>query len=719
MKIKNFVAIGLTGLLFAVSSCQKDVFNPEAPQPENPQKFVEANTFDFSTIQTVKLSVDYSAFQTYGPVFFSVYNENPFVGEGENEHIDENITPVFEDYTDANGRYNKSVKLPAYAQHLYVVTGNFLVTKSMVEADVVNGVANVVVENTTRGVTRAAARAATHDGVNTKDISKMPQLSFIVDENGNSTGERIYKDWYTVLGKGENAGTWDSESGAPNYLVQPGDVKPELLFTDEELEGLYATVGNALDANKPCNEVYRDQADLTLEKASEVTITMLGGSTCWNSSLGYYYYMENNAPQSTMDLNIIMLFPNTQDGQWKKLKSNQSFNKNIGVNRGDVVQLMYYPNIANNGDLTGATPIFPKGIKIGFILKTNAWAMQGDQYGIKGYKGSKRKYNVWASSTNGASYCKVPAEDPDEAYPNPILNGESRSAKFAYKKANGDKYAIVSFEDACNDQDYDDVIFALRPVNAFTPLPEVEDKKTTTVGVYAFEDLWPEKGDYDLNDAVVDFKHEKVMSKLKSDREFKIYEETFYMTTYQNYVELTSGLAFTLNTPVTPTSIEMKKIAPNSETPVDAEFERDGNVYYLTNDIKGELGTTYILTLKYKQGQTESELASVQPFIFRKEADGKNWEVHIPFEAPTAKMNFSYFGTKDDASVPAENRFYVRSGDYPFAYYLAGAKIDSFKETILKRANESRKINEFYPKFMEWSVSKGAKSPNWYLSPNL
>lgn len=706
MKIKNFVTIGLTGLLFTVSSCQKDVFNPEAPKPEDPQKFIEANTFDFSTIQTVNLSVDYSAFQTYGPVFFSVYNENPFVGEGENEHIDENITPVFEDYTDANGRYNKSVKLPAYAQHLYVVTGNFLVTKSMVEADVVNGVANVVVENTTRGVTRAAARAATHDGVNTKDISKMPQLSFIVDENGNSTGEQIYKEWFTPLG------TWDSQSGAPNYLVQPGSVKPELLFTDEELEGLYATVGNALDANKPCNEVYRDQADLTLEKSSEVTITMLGGSTCWNSSLGYYYYTENNAPQSTMDLNIIMLFPNTQDGQWKRLGANQSFNKNIGVNRGDVVQLMYYPNIAN-GDLSNATPIFPKGIKIGFILKTNAWSMQGSQYALKGYE---RKYNVWASSTNGASFCRVPAEDTND-YPTPILNGESRSAKFAYKKANGDKYAIVSFEDACNDQDYDDVIFALRPVNAFTPLPEVEDKKTTTVGVYAFEDLWPDKGDYDLNDAVIDFKHEKVMSKLKTENEFKITEETFYLTTYQNYVELTSGLALTLNTPVTPKSIEMKKIAPNSETPVAAEFECDGNVYYLTNDIKGEIGTTYILTLKYEPGQTQSELASVQPFIFRKEADGKNWEVHIPFEAPTAKMNFNYFGTKDDASVPAENRFFVRSGDYPFAYYLAGAKIDSFKNTILKRANESRKINEFYPKFMEWSVSKGAKSHDWYLSP--
>ena len=34
------------------------------------------NSFDFSTVQKVNLNVDYSAYKTYGPVFFGVYTEN-------------------------------------------------------------------------------------------------------------------------------------------------------------------------------------------------------------------------------------------------------------------------------------------------------------------------------------------------------------------------------------------------------------------------------------------------------------------------------------------------------------------------------------------------------------------------------------------------------------------------------------------------------------------
>ena len=90
---------------------------------------------------------------------------------------------------------------------------------------------------------------------------------------------------------------------------------------------------------------------------------MLGGSTCWNSTLGYYYYRDGQQPTSTQDLNIIMLFPNTQDGQWVRL-NNRSFGDNIGVKRGDAVQLKYYPNIADpSRRLEGATTIFPEGTR--------------------------------------------------------------------------------------------------------------------------------------------------------------------------------------------------------------------------------------------------------------------------------------------------------------------------------------------------------------------
>jgi LruC domain-containing protein len=454
------------------------------------------------------------------------------------------------------------------------------------------------------------------------------------------------------------------------------------------------------------NKEYCSSPDLLLEKDSEVTFTLLGGSTCWNSSLGYYYYTDDNKPTTPMDINIIMVFPNTQDGQWANAAKNklESYNGNIGVERGDVVQLMYYPNIAND-DKTGATKTFPKGTRIGFILRTQGWAKQGNNYSIvsQGPKYWNKGYNTWCTTTDGLSYSSDSGK-----YPN--TNGESRAAKFSYRTSNGEKYTIVSFEDALDDQDFDDLIFALKPVNVFADLPEIEHRKSSTNGVYAFEDLWPNVGDYDLNDALVNAKHEK-----EFNNDGKIIKETFYLTTYQNYVTLTSGLALTLETKTTPQSIAMKKIAKGSTEEVEASFTKDGNVYYLTADFKGELGTTYILELSYKNPLGSSaDMATIKPFIYRSEGD-KNWEVHIPFEAPTSKMNTAYFGTQDDRSDPAKGLYFVREGNYPFAFYLSGANISVFENTILKRENESKRIDVLFPDFLKWSTSNGTTNQDWYV----
>jgi LruC domain-containing protein len=222
--------------------------------------------------------------------------------------------------------------------------------------------------------------------------------------------------------------------------------------------------------------------------------------------------------------------------------------------------------------------------------------------------------------------------------------------------------------------------------------------------------LWPKKGDYDLNDAVVNAKHEK-----EFNNNGKITKETFYLTTYQNYVTLTSGLALTLETKKSPSKINLRKIANGSTVEEEASFIKDGDVYYLTSDFKGELGSTYILELVYNTPLNSSaELASIKPFIYRSEGD-MNWEVHIPMEAPTTKMKTSYFGTADDCSDPSKGLYFVREGNYPFAFYLHGVNINVFEETILKRENESKRIDEFFPGFLEWSTSNGTKNQDWYL----
>ena len=662
------------------------------------------NSFDFSTVQKVKLNVDYSAFKTYGPVFFGVYTENPIITneDAPDDSWNENVTPIYEDYTEANGKFSEVVELPAYAQHLYIATGNFFTGMMVMESDVKNGVVSVIAEKhkiaTTRGLTRA-----TGPGESTNDLSKLI-LTNTVNSSGQATNERVYNDWKNWLG------TWNSASGRPDYLLNKATADSKLVISEEEMDSLYAAVGAAFISGSAMNDEYGSYPDLLLTQDSEVTFTLLGGSTCWNSTLGYYYYTEGSLPTKPTDINIIMLFPNTQDGQWARaeLKEVETYNS-IGVNRGDVVQLMYYPNIANN-DTTGSTKVFPKGTRIGFILKTQGWGMQGNNYSIKckNNRYYNSKYNTWCSTTDGLSFSKKVKDTDKITYP--IENGESRGAKFCYKAKNGDNLTIISFEDAMDDKDFDDLIFALKPVGVFAPLPEIGNRVSSTTGVYAFEDLWPKKGDYDLNDVVVNAKHEK-----EFNDKGKIIKESFYLTTYQNYVELTSGLALTLNTVVTPNTIMMKKIAAGATEAEETEFSQEGNVYYLTDDVKGELGTTYILELTYKTALSSSgDLASIQPFIYRSEGE-QNWEVHIPMEAPTTKMNSDYFGKEDDCSNPAAGLYFVRQGDYPFAFYLKGANISAFEETILKRENESKPIDELFPGFLEWSTSHGGTNRDWYI----
>lgn len=682
----------------------------------NNSRYEQANKFDYSTIQDVQLDVDYSSCLS-GCVYFDIYAANPLSDDVEPVLMD-NIQPVYSAYTDATGKFSQRIKLPSYAEHLYIYTGNFFVSDQLLECDVTNGIASV---SASKDNVSAQARSLTRGAVvsgQTTSLETLYMLTNIVDwQTGDKTDTQIYKEWHTPLG------SWDAETGRPSYVISPTEAG-SLAFTSDEMAGIQQTIAGALTAKGHCDQRYRQPYDLTLKQNSEVAVTVVGSNSCWNSTMGYYYYTDT--PSSTQDINIIMLFPNTQDGQSSFIKSRgNKYNGNIALQRGDIVKLMYYPNIAS-GDYSGATSVFPAGTKIGFILKSNGWGMQkpvDDKVYYNSYKGEmkntdiSRQYNSWAASTDGLSYCLADAEQSradNGIYSKPNPSGQARTAKFAYENADGQQYAIVSFEDACNDDDYDDIVLALKPVGVFEELPTPDPKKTSVNGVYAFEDLWPAKGDYDLNDAVVDYQHDYIWSALNVGADYKITKEVINLTTYLNYVTLTSGLAVTVNTKTASSSVKMKTIK-NSEVS-EVQFEQDGNVYLLTDNILANVGTQYIIELYYSGGIAQNKTADVYPFIYRNE-DGGRWEVHIPFEAPTSKMITGYFGTLDDCSDINRAVFYVRAGNYPFAFYLSGVNIDPFKNTILLRANESKHIDVLYPEFMEWATSGGTKNKSWYLHP--
>ena len=694
-----------SGITLAVTSCKDtdDFFDKN----KEVRTEADANDFDFSTTRNVDLQVEYNGFETLGPVRFSIYGSNPVVNENtEEQYVSKDIKPLLEVYTDEYGKFDQTLTLPAYAKELHIVTGNLAIGFSHEMVKVVNNEAKLVVKND--GSTQLAARSprrASGPGELTNVLGKLKSTGYEVDGSGNTTSVQVYKEWGTPLGK------WNTASGRPDYLMteQEKAAKRGMVLTDDEVADMYNEACNILpNDNTLDNAGYRNSADVMLKEDSEITITALGSFTCWNTTLGYYYYGANE-PTDRMHLNPIMLFPNTQDGM--RYGTTGDYQGNIGSERGDVIQLMYYPHIANadpNVKYTDATTTFPKGTKIGFIIRTNGWGMMGKEYATKKTKSSTSAYNnamnIWVSSTEGMSYAKGSFK-----YPN--TTGEARTALFSYTTDANKKYCILAFEDACDDRDYNDLIFALNPANVFLGLNETEKDKTTTSCIYAFEDMWPSRGDYDMNDVIVDCKHQMEFTK------GKVKTETFTLTTYQNVVEKVSGLAMRLNTKVKPSSIVMKK-GPKDSNPTTFNFTKDSkeDIYYLTSDVKSEINSSYIFEITYSTAQTVDKCATIEPFLYGIR-DGKNWEVHLPHMKPTNNMDMSFFGTENDYSNLSKGEYYVRPGYYPFAFHLEGASAEDFFDTILVTANESRPIDEFYPTFIQWSVSKGAKNTDWYLNP--
>lgn len=696
-------------LALTVSSCDKDKFF-EPKEDSGTTTVTEGYDFDFSTTRTVDLIVDYTDFGTTGPVRFAIYDTNPVINENtEDAYVSPNIKPLLEVYTDENGFFDQTITLPAYVNVLHVVTGYISIGFSHKLVEVVNNEAKVVVKDDGSTLLAARnARRAPEPGEPTNVLGKLRSTAFEVDGNGNTTSVQVYKEWGTPLG------TWYSVTGRPDYRMNEQDynqaVQRGLALSEEEVADMWNTACNILPNNSGIdNSQYRTSADVMIKDDSEVTITALGSFTCWNTTLGYYFYNSSSTPTTYMDLNPIMLFPNTQDGM--RYGTSGNYQNNIGMVRGDVIQLMYYPNIASNDPAvkySNPTTLFPKGTKIGFIIRTNGWGMMGPLYATKnGSTTYKNAMNIWVASTEGMSYAKPFSGNFKK--PNPT--GEARTAMFSYTSDANKKYCILAFEDACDDTDYNDLIFALNPASALLGLNDVEKGKTTTSGVYAFEDMWPERGDYDMNDIIVDCKHQ-----IEYNDKGKVSKEIYNLTTYQNLVGLVSGLAMKLNTKVTPKSIVMKKGHKDGNAAA-CTFTKDAeNCYYLTSDVKAEINTTYTFEITYSTAQELKNISTIEPFLYG-DREGKYWEVHLPGKKPTSKMDMSFFHTYDDVSDINAGRYYVRNSLFPFAFYLEGASAEDFMNTILASENESTPINVFYPDFIQWSTSKGEKCKDWYLRP--
>ena len=139
----------------------------------------------------------------------------------------------------------------------------------------------------------------------------------------------------------------------------------------------------------------------------------------------------------------------------------------------------------------------------------------------------------------------------------------------------------------------------------------------------------------------------------------------------------------------------------------------------LTNDVNSNKGAEYkVKVIHAENSPVEKETIDAEPFIFRAEEGGDAtawWEVHLTGCKPTSKMNRNYFGKGEDCSQPDKEIFYVRSGEYPFAFFLAGATETDLSK-MLDPNNESVAINKLYSGYSGWVTSNGTTNTDWYKS---
>lgn len=466
-------------------------------------------------------------------------------------------------------------------------------------------------------------------------------------------------------------GSWDAK-GRPNYL----DTEGQLSLSTTILN----TINKILPEAKVCPENYRQSTDFEINdpqgRSAEVYVRFIGGTSSAASTFGYYCYKTGASLTSIKNAKKYIIFPNT-------FTSGNLWNKPVGLKGGECVKLHYIDE--NNVD---QGTVFPSGVKIGWFLINDA-------------------YNN--SSGNGNKFYSTPTLNTGD-------NGRTHTASFRIND-----FVVLSFED-WYDSDYNDVMFNVwsNPIEALAlKVPEVPEEKPdkdnqsvaylmTYKGIIAFEDNWPEKGDYDLNDVIL--KYNSVMS-FNTKNEVLSTEDTY--TALWSGASYKNGFAYQLNTDRSNATTEFtQKPSSFNAQGLDAGIGKATvNVFLNALDETGDntKTSTYKIknTFKTPVNHEIFGVAPYNPFIFvHSNLGASRYEVHLINHAPTEKADMKLFKTGNDLSDPSKGLYYVAAENYPFAIHLIDAESFSTKE--------KRPIDQSYPKFTNWVKSGGTQDKSWY-----
>lgn len=250
----------------------------------------------------------------------------------------------------------------------------------------------------------------------------------------------------------------------------------------------------------------------------------------------------------------------------------------------------------------------------------------------------------------------------------------------------------------------------LRAFNAWFPAEGV-------FGTLAYEDLWPQFGDYDMNDLVLDFNLQLVLDASESIKDI-----IFNLVIRATGAGFQNG--FGISFPVPPSQVESVTGTRLTEgiittLPNGLESGHPDNAVIIAFDNAdlnmGSFANVYPeqpfiepdslrVTVTFATPAPNDIMDETAPFIFIDTERGR--EVHLPGNPPTALANPGYFGMDDDDTRPQQNRYYLSKENLNWAFAVPES-IPYPLETV--------EILDAFLRFRDWAESGGEAYPDWYL----
>jgi LruC domain-containing protein len=239
---------------------------------------------------------------------------------------------------------------------------------------------------------------------------------------------------------------------------------------------------------------------------------------------------------------------------------------------------------------------------------------------------------------------------------------------------------------------------------------------------FSFEDKWPKKGDYDMNDLVVNFQYTKVLNAAGRIKEVR---GRFILRARGATFRNAFGLAFDgLSTE----QIDSATLTDNSGTvALEGEPGHSSAVtFIMVSDVHSKLPNTgeggrfynvensdirsyplidFRMVLQTALNSETFPAFPFKPFIYRYGQRGL--EIHLIGNAPTELVDNALFDTEDDASLSID-KWYSTSQGLPWGIEILG---------LWKHPIEGISIGEAYPDILDWALSNGATHQNWSDSP--